>query len=543
MKNQFNSFRLLKPKKNNFDLSFQNKFTAKFGQLIPFMVQDTLPGDTFKVSSKHAIRLQPTVAPIMQNVEVCKHYFFVPFRLIWSHWESFITGGESGTEDPEIPYFKIENVNDDAFKSFTHAGSLADYLGFPTPDTDNHTSSGKFNYNMLPFLAYQLIWQEYYRDQNVMNKLSTNFPFNGTGAVQTTSVINDLMTIRKRCWRKDEFTSALPWPQRGATVDVPFTIKSTVINSTGASVIRTTNTSNPVYEGSNHSLYAGTVPSGGGRYINVTGDTAATPLQIDVSKHTKVSSTVEGNSVTNLRRALASQQFLERLAIGGSRYIEVIKSFFGINSSDARLQRPQYLGGSVTPLVMEALAQTSQSNTTSVQGNLSGNGGSASSDFIFKANFEEHGFVIGILSVIPRASYCQGTPQKYLREDRTEFYWPQFAHIGEQAIKEHRIYTDWNFPLAGKTFGYEPRYAEYRFNNDEIHGEFRTNLKQWHMGRIFETAPSLNISFLNVQESVANRVMAVNDFLAAPLLCQVNNDIKASRYVSLYGDTLPASMF
>lgn len=543
MKNQFNSFRLIKPKKNNFDLSFQNKFTAKFGQLIPFMVQDTLPGDTFKVSSHHAIRLQPTVAPIMQNVEVCKHYFFVPFRLIWSKWESFITGGESGTETPEIPYFKIENVNDKAFKAFTNSGSLADYLGFPTPDTDNVTTYGKFNYNMLPFLAYQLIWQEYYRDQNVMSKLNTQFPYTGTGAVQTTSIINDLMTIRKRCWRKDEFTSALPWPQRGATVDVPFTVKSTVSNTTGASILKTHEGGTPANAGGNNYLKSGTSVTPNGRQLYTSEDSNYTPLQIDVSKHTKVTSTVENNSVTNLRRALASQQFLERLAVGGSRYIEVIKSFFGITSSDARLQRPQYLGGSVTPLVMEALAQTSQSNTNSVQGNLSGNGGSASSDFIFKSTFEEHGFIMGILSVIPRASYCQGTPQKYRREDRTDFYWPQFAHIGEQAIEGPRIYTDWHFPNAGKTFGYEPRYAEYRFNNDEIHGEFRTNLKQWHMGRIFETPPSLNITFLNVQESVANRVMAVNDFLAAPLLCQVNNDIKASRYVSLYGDTLPASMF
>lgn len=142
---------------------------------------------------------------------------------------------------------------------------------------------------------------------------------------------------------------------------------------------------------------------------------------------------------------------------------------------------------------MEALAQTSQSNTNSVQGNLSGNGGSASNDFIFKSSFEEHGFIIGIMSVIPRASYCQGTPQKYRREDRTDFYWPQFAHIGEQAIEGPRIWTDWHFPDAGKTFGYEPRYAEYRFNNDEIHGEFRTNLKQWHMGRIFETPPRLTL--------------------------------------------------
>lgn len=536
MANQFDSIFIKKPKRNRFNLSFQNKLTMKFGDLVPFMVQEVIPGDKFKVATTHAIRLQPTVAPIMQNIEVTKHFFYVPFRLLWAKWEEFITGGESGSATPVIPKLSFTNCAENSLLDKLKAGSLADYLGFPT--IDKYTDTGEVcrpdgrevsitqNYNMLPFLAYQLIWQEYYRDQNLMNKLGTIFPWPHEGNCQVQANLEELLTLRRRCWRKDEFTSALPWPQRGVATPVPVQIENKRIN-----------TGNSVYLSSNGRIVSDEPLSTNevGKLVDSSGNAVVFE---NAHTYTKDNFTANIGSVTDIRRALKVQEFLEKMGLGGSRYAEVIRNFFGLKPSDGRLQRPIYLGGDFTPFSMEAVANTTPSSDSAAQGQLSGNGGSIGSSPSFKGTFEEHGFIMGIISVIPRAAYYQGTPQKFLRETRTEYYWPQFAHIGEQPILGKRLFTHFDVSGKGKdneTFGYEPRYAEMRFNNDEVHGEFRTNLRYWHMARHFHDTPKLNSSFVMVQNDISDVVMAVNSYHAAPLLCNINVQCLATRSVSKYG--------
>ncbi|WGL31486.1 major capsid protein [Dipodfec virus UOA04_Rod_1109] len=540
MANQFNSIFIRKPRRNKFNLSFQNKLTAQFGYLVPFLVQDVLPGDHFKVGASHVIRLQPTVAPVMQNVDIYKHYFFVPMRLIWKQWEEFITGGVSGSSTVRPPYITL-TAGDDI--KYLKAGSLADYLGFPSPETTSGFDViGRTSVNALPFLAYQLIWQEYYRDQNLMGELATEFPFDSSSTFDVPTFKGNLMTIRRRSWRKDEFTSALPWPQRSPnSVSLPVNVNTDTSISYNAGGSTKVVGSRPSSSTSSQQL---NLTTGGGMnavqdlHISDSNGTYIGSANIDNSSALRATSVSKASmaNIVELRRAFKVQEWLEAMARGGSRYVEQIRTIFGIKSSDGRMQRPIYLGGSSTPLVMEQTAQTSQTSGDSVQGNLAGNGASVTKDFIFSNRFEEHGFIIGIMSVLPRAAYFQGMPAKYLKFDRYDYYWPQFAHIGEQPITKQRLYHDYtNANHNGDIFGYQPRYAEYRFNNDEVHGEFRTSLRQWHMARKFDEAPNLNATFVTVQPDVVDNVMAVDSFLAAPLLCLINNNIVASRLVSKYG--------
>lgn len=542
MANQFDSIFVRRPRRNKFNLSFQNKLTTKFGQLTPFLVQDVIPGDHFKVGSSHVIRLQPTVAPVMHNVDIYKHYFFVPLRLIWKDWEEFITGGVSGNSTPSYPLISLAWIHD--IDPADHAaGSLMDYLGFATFE-DSDSNFGPGDIDALPFMAYQLIYQEYYRDQNLQAE-AIDFPIDSNDVEHLGVGGSDsLWRLRFRAWKKDEFTSALPWPQRaGQSVSLPVSVDSHLTNVPG--VATTVEQLSGTGLDKNVPLTTGN-PAGFFDTRNVQAGTTGqqssdNPVQFDVTRHTTVESSASLANIVELRRAFKVQEWLEAMATGGARYVEQIKRIFGVRTSDGRLQRPLYLGGSSCPLVMEATAQTSQTVTQgdnpSVQGNLAGNGASVTSDFIFKNRFEEHGFIIGIMSIIPRASYYQGIPQKYLRQDRFDYYWPQFAHIGEQAIPRKRLYTTYgkNTSQDEAVFGYQPRYAEYRFNNDEVHGELRTNLRQWHLGRNLSSGVQLNSHFVTVQPEVADSIMAVNSYLAAPFICQINNNIVASRLVSKYG--------
>ncbi|WGL31420.1 major capsid protein [Dipodfec virus UOA04_Rod_1032] len=534
MANQFDSIFVKRPRRNKFNLSFQNKLTCKFGQLIPFLVQDVIPGDRFKVGSSHVIRLQPTVTPVMHNVDIYKHYFFVPNRLLWKDWEAFITGGVSGNANPTYPALSPAEISKAIGNKYLQPGSLLDYLGFPTAK-----SNSRFNLNnptpwdMLPALAYTLIWQEYYRDQNLMDEV-LEFP---TDAAYGKVGWHKFLTIRNRCWKKDEFTSALPWPQRaGQAVSLPVKVSSEISFNEGspaASLAR------PVAGHSNPEEGPVALESfGGPAGTQFVTDSNNSPIVVDSSANYEVHSTASMANITELRRAFKVQEWLEAMATGGSRYVEQIMRIFGVRTSDGRLQRPLYLGGTSTPLVMEATPQTSQTVTDganpSVQGNLAGNGASVSSEFIFKNRFEEHGYIIGIMSIVPRAAYYNGIPRKFQRLDRFDYYWPQFAHIGEQAILKKQVYYQGE-SADNDVFGYEPRYAEYRFNNDEIHGEFRDTLKMWHLGRNLSPSVQLNRSFVEVSENVADGVMAVNSYNAAPFLCLINNNILASRLISKYG--------
>ncbi|WGL31497.1 major capsid protein [Dipodfec virus UOA04_Rod_1151] len=552
MANLFNSIRVRPPKLNRFNLSHDVKLTCSFGTLVPILVQDCLPGDVFKNRCELLARFMPLKAPIMQEINIYTHFFFVPKRLVWDKWKEFITGGEDGNDTYPYPLLNIADAADSQFKS----GSLADYLGFPVVNEDQtvHPSwnlhDGSF-IDALPFRAYQLIYNEYYRDQNIANEIDIKRDVSGTYSSHSH------MQLRRRAWRKDYFTSALPWAQRGDEVTLPLQGTADIVYNSGRQVIGQADSLNgakinddtPASSGAISSDSSGFLRdskgnlielidrlSGTGGFVTADGSTMRNLIKgVDLSG-------ASAATINELRRAIKAQEFLEVGARGGSRYIEQIYSYFGVRSSDARLQRPQFLGGGKSPVVISDVLQTSQSTESSPQATPAGHAVSVQNAHSFKFRCEEHGYIIGIMSIMPKASYQQGMPRMYSKFDRLDYYWPQFAHLGEQEILNKELYIDFSKPAdsdvnkgVNNTFGYTPRYAEYKYRNDTVHGNFRDNLSFWHMGRIFNSPPALNQDFLTSMSGSVDRQFAVLDSNVHPIWVQLHHNLKALRKMPKYG--------
>lgn len=504
----FSSIRVFKPRRNVFDLSHEVKLSCNFGQLIPFFCQDVVPGDTFKMRTESLVRMAPMLAPLMHRVNVYVHFFFVPNRLIWDEWETFITGGEDGTEEPVFPtsYFTSGNLE---------VGKLADYLGYPSP-------SNGYKASVLPFRAYDLIWNEYYRDQNLQDEVPIS---KASGDDDVT-----YKEILYRCWEKDYFTSALPWTQRGGDVHLPL--------NGDAPVELVPNSGRQRLMGLN-GVALGTTS---GMQTNVNGEpesqNPAYAWNLDPNGTLKTDlSVASGATINELRRATQLQAWLERNARGGSRYIEQIFSHFGVKSSDARLQRPEFLGGGKTPIMISEVLQTSETTENSPQANMSGHGISYGTSNNFKRWFEEHGIVMGIMSIMPRSGYQQGLPRQYQKFDKFDFYFPEFAHLGEQPVYNSELYLkDSKVGEESGVFGYQSRYAEYKYIPNSSHGEFKTTLNYWHLDRIFGSNPTLSGSFVecNPQTNDLNRIFAVPE-AKDHFYVQLYNQVKAIRPMPKFG--------
>lgn len=508
----FDSIKVSSPKLNKFDLSHERKMSMNMGDLVPFMVQEILPGDRFRVSTEIFMRLAPMLAPVMHRVNVFTHYFFVPNRLVWSEWEDFITGGRMGTSAPVMPFMKASDM---CLLNRLQVQTLADFMGLPTVETDGITPPEEdINFQVLPFRAYQMIYDEYYRDQNVT--ASINMPLtSGDQAVN----VDLLTTLRKRAWEKDYFTAALPFAQRGPAVGIPF--GDAEVTYRDASIVLNagvpSGNDNPLWAGSPDNLVHMTTSGG-----TVKGDAVA----IDNIEEIAVSGTIN-----DLRRSMALQRWLEKNARGGARYIENNLIHFGVHSSDARLQRPEYLGGGKTPVVMSEVLSTFQSDDSESDspvplGDMAGRGVSTGMSNRWKRGFEEHGYVIGIMSVLPKPAYQQGVPRHYSRFDKLDFAWPLFANIGEQEVLNKELYYDGatqTNPYDG-TFGYVPRYSEYKYGCSSVHGEMRTSLSFWHMGRIFSAQPELNQAFIEADPTtrIFNTITTENDKLWVHLYNKVD---------------------
>ena len=515
----FDRIKLQKPKSSVFDLSHEKKLSLNMGDLVPVFIQETLPGDKFKVNLEHLIRFQPLLAPIMHRVNVFTHFFFVPNRLVWNQWQDFITGGREGTETPPFPKIAMQTADAELLAYFKK-GSLADYLGFPSSNIkDNQLNN--IECSALPFRAYQLIYNEYYRDQN----LSAPVEFSLTGGIANDA---DTFKLRKRAWEKDYFTSALPWAQRGEQLQVPLSGTAPVVGSASNNIsIRNAITGAELSDG-NLFVEGGYIKDSVGSVAEFKKVTQG--LEADMSQ-------VTSSTINELRQATSIQRFMEKMARGGARYIEAIYSHFGVKSSDARLQRPEYLGGGKTPVIISEVLQNSQSTETSPQGTMVGHGISVGNTNEFTARFEEHGFVIGIMSIIPRTSYQNGLPRYMQKFDKFDYFWPDLAHIGEQEVKKSELFYDPTYllenPANSGTFGYQPRYAEYRFVPDTVHGDMAGNLEFWHMGRKFSELPPLNQSF--IESNPTHRIFAVEDPNEHKLIVQTYTNFQAIRPLPKYG--------
>lgn len=556
MANIFNSIRLKRPKRNVFNLSYENKLTMNMGELVPIMCMPIVPGDKFRVNTESLVRLAPLVAPMMHRVNVYTHYFFVPNRLVWSEWEDFITKGIDGEDSPVFPFLDVKDSysivsNESVFKDLFGNSSLWDYLGLPTLSgvgsksysvPNGVTLPNGYKVSQLPFRAYQLIYNEFYRDQNLTDAI--DIPINSGGTLVTGQYQN-LLTLRRRAWEKDYFTSALPWLQRGPEVTVPINGGQSGLDvyyqSPGAS-------KGQIWRdqlGRNWDIgatydptliaYPGQQPNQGQYVATKNGGTASDNRapELDPNGTFKVDVDEMGVSIQDLRTSNALQRWFERNARGGSRYIEQILAHFGVRSSDARLQRPQFLGGGKMPIAVSEVLQTSSTDSTSPQANMAGHGISAGVNNGFKHYFEEHGYVIGLMSIMPRTGYQQGVPRDFTKFDNMDFYFPEFAHLSEQEIKNQEIYVSSDPTYNEGTFGYTPRYAEYKYHESEAHGDFRGNMSFWHLNRIFNEKPNLNTSFVECKPS--NRIFATSNTQDDKFWVQIYQDVKALRLMPKYG--------
>lgn len=499
MKNLFNSVKMFKPRTNVFDLSHDVKFSGNMGELIPVMCTEVVPGDRLNIGCESLIRFQPLVSPVMHRMDVTMHYFFVPNRLVWPGWEKFIVGDPTAPAFPYIPF-------DASYPAAQQR--LANYLGVPPPLAGGPAE----NLNAIPFAAFQMIWNEYYRDQNLIAPITYELA-NGDNGINAST----LLVMRKRAWEHDYFTSALPFAQKGAAVDVPLGDVTLKPNWTTEGT--------PTFVDGALGFDSGTLQQNPTR-IEVTGDPTK-PLAYDPASTLQT----EASTINELRTAFRLQEFLEKAARGGTRYIEFIKAMFGIQSSDKRLQRPEYITGTKSPVVISEVLNTTGTNDAP-QGSMAGHGVSVTSGKYGNYFVEEFGYVIGVMSVMPKTAYQQGLARHWSKiDDFTQYYFPDFAHLGEQEVKNREVYA---YQVDGDdTFGYVPRYAEYKFENNRVAGDFTDSLDFWHLGRIFASPPALNQAFVECDPT--HRVFAVTDPAEQKLLCHVYNKVRAIRPMPKFG--------
>lgn len=509
----FNDVFVKKPGRSLFNLSHEKKFTANFGYLYPFLVIDAVPGDTFKLSTEFFVRTAPLIAPVMHRINVKVNYFFVPNRLLWDEWNDFITGvsqltsyveaGASYFVNPVKPFIKASDVY--AYKpDFLRDGSLMDFLGFPTLRPTASLASGtNFNIDLLPFYAYNKIYVDWFRNQNVQGG------YEGPHGSGENSTGYNYFGLRHRMYEKDYFTSALPFAQRGDAVPLPITDGNIEFVPGEASKIVTENgASAGTVSGASFKVEQGELYNSG----NAVG------LAVDNSQNLQTN--VNVGTINDLRIATRLQRWLEKNARVGGRYIEQILAHFGVHSSDARLQRAEYLGGFSAPIQINEVEQNSStqglnvSGTDTPQGHLAGKGASYGNSKPIKCFCEEHGFIIGLISILPRTSYQDGLPRMYTRSTRYDYYFPEFANLGEQEVQKSELFFDLS-NLANQSrdrFGFQERYCEYKYIPSTVHGEFKNNLQFWHLGRSFTNQPALNYDFVKVNnDNASNRIFAVED--------------------------------
>lgn len=499
-------------KRSKFSLSHYKLLTSDMGELVPCGLFEVLPGDAVQQSTNLLVRASPLLAPVMHPVDVRVHHWFVPHRLVWDGFENFITGGPDGMDATAYPTITIGGGSGAA------VGSLADYLGVPTGVNNIVVSA-------LPFRCYAQIWNENYRDQDLETKLVSS---TGNGADVTTS------TVLQNCdWEKDYFTSSRPWEQKGPAITIPLGTSAPIMGfgaTTGASAAAAGATLFAT-------TAAGDIPAGQPFVSNTAGGgqagfrTQTTGAINSSTNRPQIFADLTNASaitVNALREAMALQRYEEARARFGSRYVEYLR-YLGVKSSDARLQRPEYLGGGRQTIQWSEVLTTATAGTDPV-GTMKGHGIAGMRSNRYRRFFEEHGYVMTLMSVRPKTMYFQGLPRTFNRRVKEDFWQQELQHIGQQEVLNKELYAAHASPDG--VFGYQDRYDEYRRLESGVSGEFRTSvLNFWHMAREFGSSPALNATFVKCVPTERTFAVSTNDVL----WCMAKHSIQARRMVASVG--------
>lgn len=533
----FTSVEMRMPKRSYFDLTHNKKITARAGNLIPSLWCEAIPGDKFHGSSKLLVRVNPLLAPIYDDIYAYVHFFFTPYRPVWEDWEEFITGGRLGVgvdpvDAPITPRFNLQDLYDDTSEYLlTSKHSLWDYFGCGL--VDELTGWDDVEIDVLLFACYQWIWYEYYRDRNFISDDVLEFPIQ-SGVMSSADAVK-MLTLRKRDYLKEYFTSALPTTQRGVEVLMPLEGSGTVTYLDRSDLIKE----------------AGGVAAAGAPSIDAVGggtpaawfeDSANDPLRVE--NIDEVLLTASSVSINDFRVAYALQVWAERNEIAGSRYFESNRAHFGVKSPDSRMQRPEYIGGGRVKVQFSEVVTTAYSQNGNEQtipaANLTGHGVAYGTTNDFRYYAVEHGAIIGIMSVMFPPSYHQGLPRAFFaRRSFLDYPWPTFAKLGEQEVAKVELYFDQTNATPDEEgkytrFGYQSRYADWKSIPDTNHGSFHDTYKYWTLVREFADSPELGAQFVALDQTVQDRIFAVqgqND----NFLIYCHNEMGVTRCLPYFG--------